>query len=64
MVASCECNPRHHPLSERPVSVEKKAKATAAGDTFVRRLDRVRGISHNFGYGVGDDLSRAGTRYR
>jgi hypothetical protein len=25
-------------------------------DRFVTRLDRVRGISHDFGYGVGDDM--------
>jgi hypothetical protein len=35
-------------------------------DAFVTRLDRVRGISHNFGYGVGDDmdflLSKYGSR--
>ena len=35
-------------------------------DRFVTRLDRVRGISHNFGYGVGDDmdflLSKYGSR--
>ncbi len=26
------------------------------GDAFVARLDRVRRISHHFGYGVGDDM--------
>jgi len=26
------------------------------GDALIARLDRVRSISHNFGYGVGDDM--------
>jgi len=29
---------------------------TVPRDAFVARLDRVRLVSHNFGYGVGDDL--------
>src|SRR5208282_778887 len=40
---------------------ERALKATQqlpAGDrdTLIARLDRVRTISHNFGYGVGDDM--------
>jgi hypothetical protein len=31
------------------ISVERR-------DDFLARLDRVRAISHEFGYGVGDDL--------
>jgi hypothetical protein len=29
-----------------------------AQSTFVERLDKVRSISHNFGYGVGDDMDK------
>jgi len=29
-----------------------------ARSTFVERLDKVRSISHNFGYGVGDDMDK------
>jgi hypothetical protein len=32
-------------------------------DVLIARLDRVRIISHNFGYGVGDDMDSLLTRY-
>ncbi len=32
-------------------------------ETLLDRLDRVRSISHNFGYGVGDDLDSLFARY-
>lgn len=32
-------------------------------DALRDRLDRVRGISHNFGYGVGDDLDSLFAKY-
>jgi len=32
-------------------------------ETLLDRLDRVRGISHNFGYGVGDDLDSLFAKY-
>jgi hypothetical protein len=32
-------------------------------DALLGRLDRVRIISHNFGYGVGDDMDSLLTRY-
>jgi hypothetical protein len=31
---------------------------------FITRLDRVRIISHNFGYGVGDDMDSLFARRR
>jgi hypothetical protein len=36
----------------------KSAKTLPADgrDCLIARLDRVREISHNFGYGVGDDM--------
>ena len=33
-------------------------------DAFIVRLDRVRVISHNFGYGVGDDMDSLLARHR
>jgi hypothetical protein len=33
------------------------------GDALVARLDRVRAVSHNFGYGVGDDMDSLFTRH-
>ena len=32
-------------------------------DVLIARLDRVRVISHNFGYGVGDDMDSLLARY-
>ena len=32
-------------------------------DTLVARLDRVRSISHNCGYGVGDDMDSILAKY-
>jgi hypothetical protein len=32
-------------------------------DALIARLDRVRAISHNFGYGVGDDMDSLLVRY-
>ena len=32
-------------------------------DTLIARLDRVRTISHNFGYGVGDDMDDLLAKY-
>jgi hypothetical protein len=32
-------------------------------DTLIARLDRVRAISHNFGYGVGDDMDSLLAQY-
>ena len=32
-------------------------------DALIARLDRVRAVSHNFGYGVGDDMDSLFTRY-
>ena len=34
------------------------------GDPLIARLDRVRVISHNFGYGVGDDMDSLLPRHR
>jgi len=47
---------------------EQALKATcqlSAGDrdTLIVRLDRVRTISHNFGYGVGDDMDGMLAKY-
>ena len=36
---------------------------TNGRDGLVTRLDRVRGISHKFGYGVGDDMDSLLSRY-
>ena len=33
-------------------------------DALIARLDRVRVISHNFGYGVGDDMDSLLARHR
>jgi hypothetical protein len=32
-------------------------------DTLISRLDQVRAISHNFGYGVGDDMDDLLAKY-
>jgi len=32
-------------------------------DALIARLDRVRAVSHNFGYGVGDDMDSLFTRH-
>jgi len=32
-------------------------------DALIARLDRVRTISHNFGYGVGDDMDDLLAKY-
>ena len=47
---------------------EQALKATcqlSAGDrdALIARLDRVRTISHNFGYGVGDDIDDLLAKY-
>ena len=47
---------------------EQALKATcqlSAGDrdALIARLDRVRTISHNFGYGVGDDMDDLLAKY-
>ena len=34
------------------------------GNLLIARLDRVRAISHNFGYGVGDDMDSLLARHR
>ena len=34
------------------------------GNPLIIRLDRVRVISHNFGYGVGDDMDALLARHR
>ena len=36
---------------------------TSDRNALMPRLDRVRVISHNFGYGVGDDMDSLLTRY-
>ena len=35
----------------------------SASDALIARLDRVRIISHNFGYGVGDDMDSMLAKY-
>lgn len=40
------------------------ALSTSDRNSLIARLDRVRVISHNFGYGVGDDMDSLLARYR
>jgi hypothetical protein len=35
----------------------------SVGDNLAARLDRVRRLSHRFGYGVGDDMDSLFTKY-
>jgi hypothetical protein len=50
---ACSSRPSSSPTHYRPT----------AGMTLVSRLDRVRTISHDFGYGVGDDMDFLLSKY-
>jgi hypothetical protein len=49
--------------SSRPSSWQTHYPPTAA-TTFSGRLDRVRVIGHEFGYGVGDDMDFLLSKFR
>ena len=45
-------------------ALKVSAQLSAGGrDALIARLDRVRAMSHNFGYGVGDDMDSLLAKY-
>jgi hypothetical protein len=49
-------------MFEEALKVSPQLSATDR-DGLIARLDRVRAISHNFGYGVGDDMDSLLAKY-
>jgi hypothetical protein len=49
-------------MFEQALTIADQLAATER-DALIARLDRVRAVSHSFGYGVGDDMDSLFTRY-
>ena len=49
-------------MFEQALNVTRQLSA-GDSDALIARLDRVRAISHNFGYGVGDDMEDLLAKY-
>jgi hypothetical protein len=49
-------------MFEQALNVTRQLSA-GDSDALIARLDRVRAISHNFGYGVGDDMDGLLAKY-
>ncbi|MEJ7609009.1 MAG: hypothetical protein WKF37_22735 [Bryobacteraceae bacterium] len=49
-------------MFEQALTIADQLPASDRG-ALIARLDRVRAVSHNFGYGVGDDMDSLLTRY-
>ena len=49
-------------MSERAITITGELPASDRG-ALIARLDRVRMVSHDFGYGVGDDMDSLVAKY-
>jgi hypothetical protein len=49
-------------MFEHALAITDQLRAEDRG-ALIARLDRVRAVSHNFGYGVGDDMDSMLTKY-
>jgi hypothetical protein len=57
---STSMSPEH--VSSGAIPITRQLSA-GDRDALIARLDRVRTISHNFGYGVGDDVDDLLAKY-